>query len=350
MLGVGSDAVLAALATVVRKPKRQPTNTKSSGATATQASATPKFPLKTLGPSDTDAPLFNTVVPTVLLKTRKSSAISAPLKVTRMGSPSTKRPPGAASRMVGSDNDEELATPTTTVRKLKSKTGNISIPGAATFPLVSVGPLVADTPMPDTDAIAVGANTRDAESPHPSTTTDDSLLVSPRSEAHSPFADTSLSIAKLGAVSRYSVNTKLKQSAASIDPSSNPIEVPNFVDLTESIASPQAKLNSLKHQEMVKCPRYNINVSRKWEEHDMSKCTVLNTVVEVLPDIRFTDSETSYPTTFNQNRTEVKKRAKGSVVDFWFNGDSRGENELVKYVKDATKTIKIGVDILHHEG
>ncbi|KAG3084656.1 hypothetical protein PI124_g18703 [Phytophthora idaei] len=55
------------------------------------------------------------------------------------------------------------------------------------------------------------------------------------------------------------------------------------------------------------------------------------------------------PTTFNHIRTEVKRRMKTAVVDYWFNGDIRGERELVKYVKEATMTIKIGVDMLDHE-
>ncbi|KAG6965801.1 hypothetical protein JG688_00007034 [Phytophthora aleatoria] len=120
-----------------------------------------------------------------------------------------------------------------------------------------------------------------------------------------------------------------------------------------------------RRQEMAEHRRYNqdhtmANVSTEWVEHDKAKWPVSKAVVEiakVLPDIHFTDPEIDKdadtmgipPTTFNHIRTEVKRRMKTAVVDYWFNGDIRGERELVKYVKEATMTIKIGVDMLDHE-
>ncbi|KAI9916580.1 hypothetical protein PsorP6_018053 [Peronosclerospora sorghi] len=41
--------------------------------------------------------------------------------------------------------------------------------------------------------------------------------------------------------------------------------------------------------------------------------------------------------------------AKAVVVDFWLNDDARGEKELVKFIRNAVKTIKIGTDVMNQE-
>ncbi|KAG3199362.1 hypothetical protein PC128_g5356 [Phytophthora cactorum] len=110
--------------------------------------------------------------------------------------------------------------------------------------------------------------------------------------------------------------------------------MPNLVDLTESTPPPRADTNLTlvaRRQEMAEHRRYNqdhtmANVTTEWVEHDKAKWPVSKAVVEI-----------------------AKRRMKTAVVDYWFNGDIRGERELVKYVKEATMTIKIGVDMLDHE-
>ncbi|KAF1781676.1 hypothetical protein GQ600_21581 [Phytophthora cactorum] len=275
MLGVGSDAVLAALATIVRKPKSKRRRTTTTNSTTT---TTVEFPLETTDLPARDVTMLDTVVPTVLRKTRKSSTainnpIPAPAVATRTKFPSTDCPSDADPLMLDIGSDAVLATLATVMRKPKSKPAALS----------------------------------------------------------------------------------RKQSAVTISPSANPIQMPNLVDLTESTPPPRADTNLTlvaRRQEMAEHRRYNqdhtmANVTTEWVEHDKAKWPVSKAVVEiakVLPDIHFTDPEIDKaadtmgipPTTFNHIRTE-------------FNGDIREERELVKYVKEATMTIKIGVDMLDHE-
>ncbi|KAG3199361.1 hypothetical protein PC128_g5357 [Phytophthora cactorum] len=112
MLGVSSDAVLAVLATIVRKPKSKRRRTTTTNSTTT---TTVEFPLETTDLPARDVTMLDTVVPTVLRKTRKSSTainnpIPAPAVATRTKFPSTDCPSDADPLMLDIGSDAVLAT------------------------------------------------------------------------------------------------------------------------------------------------------------------------------------------------------------------------------------------------
>ncbi|ETI53450.1 hypothetical protein F443_03602 [Phytophthora nicotianae P1569] len=308
MLGVGSDAVLAALATVVRKPKskRQTATTRNSSVTAIPAPTTVAFPLETAAPLVQDIPTLEAAIPTVLLRTRENSAMvndstAASAEATRVESRSTDSHRVADSRVLGIANDAAIAT---MARKHKRKPAKTFVPTNANSPpkssaslalplfTCSVGSLVSNSLTPDIAGMTI-RTTLDTVS---SQSSDNSLLVSPCFAANSPITDTSLSAedpSTFGIGSRDTL-VKPKQPTPTISHHSHPTQASNFVDLTA-------------------IRRVNPNSA----------------------DI------VGIPTaTFKQTTT---------VVDYWFSSDTRGENELVKYTKEATKTIKIGVDTLNHD-
>ncbi|KAE9309750.1 hypothetical protein PF008_g20620 [Phytophthora fragariae] len=80
-------------------------------------------------------------------------------------------------------------------------------------------------------------------------------------------------------------------------------------------------------------------------------------IAKVLPEIHLTNDVISRAAeavgipkdNFRYIQSEVKTRLQTAVVDLWFGGDSRGEREVLRYIQEAERSIKIGVDSLTNE-
>ncbi|GMF50789.1 unnamed protein product [Phytophthora fragariaefolia] len=80
--------------------------------------------------------------------------------------------------------------------------------------------------------------------------------------------------------------------------------------------------------------------------------------VKTLPEVRCSSEESScrvqaarVPKSINVRcvQSEVNTRLQTAIVDHWFGCDLRGETEVLKYIKGAVKSIKIGVESLTNQ-
>lgn len=326
MLGVGSDAVLAALATVVRKPKRLSSVTRASKTSTSSSIASIKSLRTARGSWNKD---------TQTLSKGHCTGTSHFAAVSSASLCSTD------PQTVGIGSDAVLIN----TASVKSKRRKISLAKAApTLPLVAANPLVDDA--------SAGDVTNAAQPPHINCSSN-SLLVSATSNS---CADNNLSTQismKFDGDTALSTS-KSKRPAVTFCPSTNLTQAPNSGDLT-SIAAPHAKSISsftVQYPDVNNFSKDSLTgVTETCTGHEKVKRSLHNSDdknEKLLPDVQFYDFE------FNQaedtetipfTALQPFKRQTGSVVvGYWFNSDRCGETELVKFIQKAVKRIQMGVD------